>query len=423
MLLWEAGGSTAVLEEQRWETEEGATITFDPSVMSEVTREVFEGFLALPKRGLEVGGILFGRASGSTPGSVHIDGFEPVPCDHQFGPSYVFSQRDRERLDAILLGHRQRGANIAGWYRSYTGRDLALDDADRELIAAHFAGQRCVYLQLRPVTLRQCVIDLAYLTGEEQRSTLAPPVPEWGPRTEEPHVPPQVIEPEPVADPVPLGPAVAAVPAPEVNAEQVSAPTYTLPECETPPERASWLLWSIALTGLLLALVATYLWWQVSERIDSLQAASAPPSRSFTPAQVPAAPVEPPAPPAAAASDATPSNQSPPPEAPAADARVAVQAEPIDRVEPKVPEGVRARISGRMEIPLRVAIDRAGRVTSVQSPRQGDSLYQFVALAAIKAARQTRFQPAKAKDGKPVASTRTIVYTVDGPGRTVPGSR
>ncbi|MCC7157596.1 MAG: hypothetical protein IT161_23660 [Bryobacterales bacterium] len=420
MLLWNASGATAVLDEQRWQTPDGGLVTFDPAVIADVTREVFEGFLALPKRGLEVGGILFGRAAGPTPGSIQIDGFEPVPCEHQHGPSYVFSDRDRERVESIVAGLRQRGASIAGWYRSYTGRDMALDDADRDLIREYFAGQRFAYLLLRPVTIRQCVMDLVYLTGEEYAAAPAPrhtafapveapaPIEQASPveaiaeiEAGEAYVGAPVIEPAAMEEPVPAEPGRQATP-------PLSQPMAA----EARGQRGSWLLWCVALLALAASGVSTYLWWQVSQRIDSAPATAAalPP---LAPSATPAAPPESPA----------PAVQPPPAEAPASDAKVAVPAQAINQVEPHIPDGVRARISGQMEVPLRVSIDRTGRVTRVQAPEQGDSLYQFVSNSAIKAVRQTRFQPAKGADGKPVASVKTVVFTVEGAARTQAGLR
>lgn len=423
MLLWNASGATAVLDEQRWQTPDGGLVTFDPAVIADVTREVFEGFLALPKRGLEVGGILFGRAAGPTPGSIQIDGFEPVPCEHQHGPSYLFSDRDRERVESTVAGLRQRGASIAGWYRSYTGREMALDEADRDLIRNYFAGQRFVYLQLRPVTIRQCVMDLVFLTGEEYTAP-APPYTALAPvEAPAPTEPASFMETiaggqatsegyvgAPVIEPVQPDESVCGEPG-----DQASPPVSQPVAVEVRAQRGSWLLWCVALLALAASGVSTYLWWQVSQRLDLTRAAVALPP--------PASPATPAAPPAAAAATPTRAVQPAPAETPAGDSKAAVPAQAINHVEPHIPDGVRARISGRMEVPLRVSIDRTGRVTRVQAPEQGDSLYQFVSNSAIKAARQIRFQPARAADGRPVASVQTVAFTVVGAAETQAGLR
>src|SRR5258708_34337149 len=60
---------------------------------------VQEGFKALPRRGLEIGGLLIGtaRAAGNLT-VVDVDDFEPVESEHATGPSYVLSDADRRLL-------------------------------------------------------------------------------------------------------------------------------------------------------------------------------------------------------------------------------------------------------------------------------------------------------------------------------------
>ncbi len=72
----------------------------------------------MPRRGLEIGGLLLGRTEpASDTVTVIIDAFEEVPSEHERGPSSLASARDaallRERLTA------QTGS-VVGWFRSHT---------------------------------------------------------------------------------------------------------------------------------------------------------------------------------------------------------------------------------------------------------------------------------------------------------------
>ena len=61
--------------------------------------EAFAGLKAL-RRGVEVGGLLTQRiGAGST---AMVNGFEPIPCEHLYGPSYRLSPLDYENFRARI---------------------------------------------------------------------------------------------------------------------------------------------------------------------------------------------------------------------------------------------------------------------------------------------------------------------------------
>ena len=428
MLLWTTGGSGVGVDGQCWEAPNGGSITLASSLVSDVTREAIEGFLALPKRGLEVGGILFGHASEESPSSVYVDGFEPVACEHRFGPSYTFSDRDRERLNMILAGLRQQDARIVGWYRSYTGRDMAMDDHDRELIRDHFGDCDLVYLLVRPVTTRECVVDVAFVKGDEAASAPAPVATETFASAEDVELAAEetihfteddtapetettvVVEPPPFAEQPVFAQSASAFQSPVAASE----PEVALADLEAavihPGGTSKW-VWAAVSVAIAASLFSAFQWWQLSERVETLQAAAV-----LRPA-TPAAPVVAvPEPPSTAQIPPAPSSTSVEPKA-------VVAAQAIAEVEPQVPDGVRARINGRIEVPVKVDIDKSGRVTRAVSQGEGDGPYQFVAGSAVQAARKWRFRPAKASDGTAVASTKTLMFTVVGTAKTAASLR
>ena len=68
-------------------------------VVSRLGMAVQEGFKALPRRGLEIGGLLIGTArDAGNLTVVEVDDFEPVESEHATGPSYVLSDADRRLL-------------------------------------------------------------------------------------------------------------------------------------------------------------------------------------------------------------------------------------------------------------------------------------------------------------------------------------
>ena len=101
-----------------------------------------EAFLAVPKRGAEIGGLLLGRVLRTEPLLARVTGFEEIPCQYRFGPSYVLAEEERAQLEAALT--RERPDQAIGFVRSYTGREMLLDEADRNLLSRYFPDARSI---------------------------------------------------------------------------------------------------------------------------------------------------------------------------------------------------------------------------------------------------------------------------------------
>src|SRR4051812_27407774 len=90
--------------------EDGRRILLSATLVRELRSRAIEGFISLPKRGVEIGGILFGHVRGGhvQGAPVQIEGFEEAACEHRYGPSYALSDADRAQLSE-LLAKRQSG--------------------------------------------------------------------------------------------------------------------------------------------------------------------------------------------------------------------------------------------------------------------------------------------------------------------------
>lgn len=105
---------------------------------------------AIPHRGpgTEVGGILLGTRKEN---EIVVDDFEPVLCEHRFGPSFRLSDRDRIGWRETLQRIRQRGeVAIVGWYRTDTRQEFALSEDDRELLDTELQPYGDVILLIKP---------------------------------------------------------------------------------------------------------------------------------------------------------------------------------------------------------------------------------------------------------------------------------
>jgi hypothetical protein len=123
------------------------SIQLSLAVIDRLETDIMKGFWAVPKRGMEVGGVLFGRIEPGVDTVVVIDDYEPVSCEHRRGPSYALSEPDRKRLEKIL---RRSGRQVAGFYRSHTRLGLYLDQDDMGVIDSYFANPSHVILLVRP---------------------------------------------------------------------------------------------------------------------------------------------------------------------------------------------------------------------------------------------------------------------------------
>jgi hypothetical protein len=142
-----------------WSAPGSPSIAVRRRVMDGIHQEVGEAFAAVPRRGAETGGILLGTRDGDR---LVVEDFEPVPCEHRFGPSYRLSDTDRLAMAESLEWFRARsqpGLSVLGYYRSHTLPDFALGEADDELLRAHFSDPENVVLLIKPSRMGDCIAD------------------------------------------------------------------------------------------------------------------------------------------------------------------------------------------------------------------------------------------------------------------------
>ncbi len=115
--------------------------------------EVRVAFKRVPRRGLEVGGILLGRADRRHDTTTFwLEGFESIESEHRSGPSYVLSEPDFVILKEALT---KKGAASIGIFRSQTrSQQLQLEEADGKLFEKCFAGGEALFLLACPVVAR-----------------------------------------------------------------------------------------------------------------------------------------------------------------------------------------------------------------------------------------------------------------------------
>jgi hypothetical protein len=139
-----------------WEPE-GSPISIHMQLdaMDGIARDVLEGFGTLPRRGLEVGGLLVGRVVGGSRPTTWIEGFQPISCAHRFGPQYILDSRDTTALEnAAARIFESGGLSVVGFYRSHTRLGFQLEASDFDLIRRYFSDPSDLVLLIKPQSLK-----------------------------------------------------------------------------------------------------------------------------------------------------------------------------------------------------------------------------------------------------------------------------
>jgi hypothetical protein len=231
-----------------------ARIWLDFGVVDRIAAEALRGLSALPRRGIEVGGILLGRTGGqaSAP-EISILDCVAFDCEHLYGPNFHLSPKDRDALAAQLEelnAKRTQRLKPVGLYRTHTRGDLELTAEDIELMDAFFPGGDAVCLIVRPYAVRPA--DAAFFLRDH--GALRPGAPDavfvfrrkemGGGAT-----PRGAAAPPPPVD-EPAGEPEASPPAAAFETELAE------PERPAPPRGSYTWLWVIALVTFLMAGVA-----------------------------------------------------------------------------------------------------------------------------------------------------------------------
>ena len=122
-------------------------------LVDRIASEIMRGFGALPKRAVEVGGLLLGTITPGSPSVVRIEDFEPVPCHYRRGPSYLFTEDDSAAFEQAFERSKpdpSRPIYAVGYFRGHTRDGLSLAPEDVELLDQFFPGPAHVALLVKP---------------------------------------------------------------------------------------------------------------------------------------------------------------------------------------------------------------------------------------------------------------------------------
>ena len=421
--------SSQILETAR----AGRRVLVGEKVVRDLRMLAIEGLAALRRRGLEVGGILFGEADSE---EVRIETFVEAKCEHRFGPSYRLSELDREKLGELLEESRRGPVPILGFFQSFTSREPVIDDGAEALMREHFPHGDAVFLMVQPLSVEICVARFRFFRDGEALSDSGNALFALDPR----HMATVMAPPEPLRAPLPTPyrrrEDETADGAPDLTPDlaQIGEPGIPVLEAKpTPHRRVRW--WIPVAVCLLVGATGAVISGLGTLMTKPPQQLAAVPKLTITPPQAATSQAVPPqavppqaatpqaATPQVATSQVATSQAAPPaeagpvapaPAAPAKPAKVEVAATPpvaVHELQPAVPAGIRARIGGEILMPVKVDVNERGRVVrAVAESRGGDGVRRYLADLAQKAAREWQFAPARSSSGAAVPGKRTIQF-------------
>ncbi len=120
----------------------GPEIFLPENVAQDLVQIVIEAANSLPRRGLEVSGLLLGNRNADR---IEIRSLLPLPCDYPEGPAFRLSEEDLRK--AVAEAHKVN-AEVVGIYRSRTDDVLDLDSQD-ELLLKLLDGTRMPVLLIQ----------------------------------------------------------------------------------------------------------------------------------------------------------------------------------------------------------------------------------------------------------------------------------
>jgi proteasome lid subunit RPN8/RPN11 len=128
------------------------TIGFAAEKLDEIRIAVVDSFYKVPRGGLEIGGVLYGKRM---EGWLLITDFRKIETEYLTGPSFDLSEDDRTSLRNLLAETQFEDPQVipVGWFHSHTRSGIYLSEKDLELYREFFPEPWQVALVLRPERL------------------------------------------------------------------------------------------------------------------------------------------------------------------------------------------------------------------------------------------------------------------------------
>lgn len=132
-----------------WEDPQCAfSVEWVPQKLDQIRIAVTDALYAVPRGGLEIGGVLLGNFNGKL---LRIEDWVPMECEHLTGPSFVFSAKDEEALKTQMA---KMSRQVVGWFHSHTRSEILFSPRDLQLHDTFFPQPWHIGMVLRPANMK-----------------------------------------------------------------------------------------------------------------------------------------------------------------------------------------------------------------------------------------------------------------------------
>lgn len=124
-------------------------IEFAPAKLDEIRIAVMESFYAVPRGGVEIGGVLFGTRED---GRLLICDYRKIETEYLTGPSFCLSEKDQAGLRTILQETTFPDPAVlpVGWFHSHTRSGIFLSESDLNIHNRYFPEHWQIAMVLKP---------------------------------------------------------------------------------------------------------------------------------------------------------------------------------------------------------------------------------------------------------------------------------
>ena len=117
-------------------------VHYPPDLLRGLAAEAVEGLAAIPRGGIEVGGVLYGNHIGNA--EITVIESRRLDCEYKLGPAFTLSPKDEQQLDELLRAPESDpslvGLEAVGWFHSHTRSGIYLSGEDCSVHERFFPG-------------------------------------------------------------------------------------------------------------------------------------------------------------------------------------------------------------------------------------------------------------------------------------------
>ena len=147
--------------------EGGLRLRIQGEALRRLEFHVRQGLNAIPRGGLEIGGLVVGTLPADDESTLTVTNFVPVEIDYRFGPRYRPAIEQQPLFAEALLNVHKLDAQVIGCFRSHLGGPADVRGEDRRLLEVLLPGGSCC-LFLVQAALFERSLACCYLRGADR---------------------------------------------------------------------------------------------------------------------------------------------------------------------------------------------------------------------------------------------------------------